>query len=291
MERVAGKKLLTVVIPTLNEEGHLPKLLKDLKAQTFKNFGIVVVDAKSKDKTREIAQKNNIDVIVSNKKNVCYQRNLGFQKNNSEWIAFMDADNRIPKTFLQKIKKHIETGQNDILSTWIKPDSNLKKDLYTATLMNVFMDINKKTKQPYVLESMIFIKRKSLKTLNGFDTNIPWSEGNDLLKRALKKGMKFELIRNPKYVYSFRRLKKMGTFKMLQEVSQMEIIKILNGKLTKKDTKSLYPMTGGSFYKKTKKPKGELQEFISILFRNKLINQKSLSLFKQGINTWKSLFS
>lgn len=290
MRKNGKKAYLTVIIPTLNEESRLPNLLNDLTLQTYKDFEVVVVDAKSKDKTREIAQKFDANVVISNKKNVSYQRNLGLKNGNSEWLVFMDADNRISKTFLEKVIKQIEATHPDILSTWIKPDSRLKKDKFTATLMNIFMDINKKSKRPYVLESMLFIKRESFKALKGFNTTIPWSEGNDLLERACEKGMKFKFIKNPKYTYSFRRFKKTGTFKMFQEVSQMEIIKMLNGSLTKKNAASLYPMMGGSFYKTKQKPKTALQEFIPILFQSKTINKKSLSSLKQGLNTWKSFF-
>ena len=44
-------KKVSVIIPTLNEEKHLPKLLKDLQKQKNKDFEVVIVDAYSDDKT------------------------------------------------------------------------------------------------------------------------------------------------------------------------------------------------------------------------------------------------
>ena len=74
----------SVVIPTLNEELFLPNLLEDFKKQKVKNFEIIVVDAKSKDKTRKIVksfkQSLKIKLFLSNKKNVAYQKNLGAKK-------------------------------------------------------------------------------------------------------------------------------------------------------------------------------------------------------------------
>jgi len=46
--------MLSIIIPTLNEEKFLPHLLKSLKDQTFKDFEIIVADNNSTDITRSI---------------------------------------------------------------------------------------------------------------------------------------------------------------------------------------------------------------------------------------------
>lgn len=286
-----GEKIFTIVIPTLNEHVHLPRLLNDLNIQTIQNFNVVVVDAKSDDGTQNIASKMGCFVIESPKKNVSYQRNMGVKASKTDWVIFMDADNRVPKSFIYKITKYINKHETDILSTWLKSSSQLKKDKLTATIMNIFMEINKNSSQPYVMESMIIIKKNIFMKLGGFDVNVNWREGEGLLKKAKEYGFTFEFIRNPKYTYSFRRLKKIGAFKMFQEMSQMEIIKLIKGgKLTKEDTELFYPMKGGKFYNSKYKEKVTLQKFISILFQDNTVSKKSVSSFKKSLNTWKSLF-
>lgn len=286
------KAYFTIVIPTLNEEKHLPSLLNDLGKQTFSDFEVVVVDANSKDNTRVIAEKYKAKVVVSDKKNVSFQRNLGAKNSDTDWIIFMDADNRIPKNYLTGLKRHAERLNPDILSTWLKPDTSNKQDRFTATVMNIFMDMNKNSKKPYVMESMILVKKSSFEKLGGFDININWREGEDLIERAIAQKMVFEFVKAPKFAYSFRRFKKIGAFKMFQEMSQMEIIKMLKGgKLTKKETALLYPMKGGSFYKDGKKPKLTLQKFLSILFSDKSISKKAVVLFEKSLDSWKSFFS
>lgn len=286
-----GEKIFTIVIPTLNEQVHLPKLLNDLKSQSTQNFDVVVVDAKSEDNTRSIASKMGCLVVESSKKNVSYQRNIGVKASNTKWVIFMDADNRIPKTFIYKITNYISKHKVDILSTWLKSSSKLKKDKLTATIMNIFMEINKNSSQPYVMESMIAIKKEVFLKIGGFDIDVNWREGEGLLKKAKEYEFIFEFIRNPKYTYSFRRLKKIGAFKMFQEMSQMEIIKLLKGgKLTKEDTALFYPMLGGDFYKAKGKNKITLKKFISILFQDETVSNKSVNSFKKSLDTWKSLF-
>src|SRR3989338_5592431 len=48
-----NKPYFSVIIPTLNEEKYLPKLLKDLVSQTYRDFEVVLVDGNSDDKTVE----------------------------------------------------------------------------------------------------------------------------------------------------------------------------------------------------------------------------------------------
>jgi glycosyltransferase involved in cell wall biosynthesis len=260
----------TIIIPTLNEEKNLPNLLSDLQNQSYKNFNIVVVDANSKDKTQKIAKKYKANLIVSNKKNVSYQRNLGAKEAKTEWLVFMDADNRIPKNYLISLKRHAMELDPDILSTWFKPDTNLRQDRFTATLMNIFIDLNKNTPTPYVMESMILFKKKSFEKLGGFDTTIGWREGEELLKRARKLDMKFEFVKTPRYKYSFRRFKKSGSPKLFQSMVKMEILRITKGKLPEDKAKKYYPMKGGRYYDAT--------------------NKKLVSSLEKSFDSWKSFF-
>ena len=266
---------MAVVIPTLNEEKHLPNLLTDLSNQTFKNFRVIVVDADSEDETKEIAGKFNklglnIKVITTAKKNVSHQRNLGADSADTDWVIFMDADNRIPKNFLAGIKHQATTLNPDILSTWFRPDTNIAQDKFTATLMNIFMDITKNTPTPFMMESMVLVKKKSFEELKGFDTNILWREGEDLLKRARKMKMKFEFVKNPRYKYSFRRFKKSGSKKMFQNMVKMEILRITKGKLSPQKARIYYPMKGGKYYETKAK--------------------KSVTSFEKSLDAWKSFF-
>lgn len=266
---------MTVVIPTLNEEKHLPNLLADLSKQTFKNFKVIVADANSEDKTKDIAKKFNklglkIKFLTTAKKNVSHQRNLGADSADTDWVVFMDADNRIPKNYLSDIKHHAKSLNPDILSTWFRPDTNIAQDKFTATLMNIFMDIAKNSPTPFIMESMILVKKKSFKKLKGFDTKILWREGEDLLKRAHKMKMKFEFVKNPRYKYSFRRFKKSGARKMFQNMVKMEILRITKGKLPSEKARIYYPMKGGKYYEtKTK---------------------KAVTSFEKSLDAWKSFF-
>ena len=48
--------MISIIIPTLNEEAYLPKLLRSIHGQHFKDMEVIVADAGSKDKTVQIAK-------------------------------------------------------------------------------------------------------------------------------------------------------------------------------------------------------------------------------------------
>lgn len=88
---------LSIIIPCLNEEFYLEKLLRSLVQQTYKNLEVIIVDGNSKDKTCEIAKKYiqvfpNCRIIISDKRQIAYQRNLGVRKAKYERLLFLDAD-------------------------------------------------------------------------------------------------------------------------------------------------------------------------------------------------------
>jgi glycosyltransferase involved in cell wall biosynthesis len=247
------KLYFSIVIPTLNEEKRLPKLLTDLSAQTLKDFEVIVADGNSDDNTVKKAIKfkdrlQNLTVLSSKKRHVCIQRNLGAKKAKADWIIFMDADNHIPNYFLQGIKYKIESTKPDILTTWIKPDSKHHKDQAISTIVNLFFEVQKTTKNPSVLESMLCIKKSAFKKLHGFNESLPWGEGGDLLRRAVKKNLKFEVVREPKYTYSLRRLRKQGTLTIARNVAVFELTRLRKKQLPKEKATYLYPMEGGKYF-------------------------------------------
>jgi|TARA_B100001964_G_scaffold192740_1_gene215591 dolichol-phosphate mannosyltransferase len=110
----------TVVLPTLNENDHINKLIKDIQivfSEIDQDYEIIVVDDNSNDGTidriKEIKKdNNNIQLYVRKglKKNLANSINLGIKKSKFENIIWMDADFQHPpdhiKLFHNKQKKY-----------------------------------------------------------------------------------------------------------------------------------------------------------------------------------------
>jgi glycosyltransferase involved in cell wall biosynthesis len=250
---MATKPFFSIIIPTLNEQEFLPHLLTDLTSQTNQDFEVTIVDAKSKDNTIKRAAEFNpklpsLKIISSSKRNVSHQRNLGAKHARANWLIFMDADNRLPSYFLQGIKYKLELKQPQIFTCWIKPDTNFRKDQTFVTLYNLLIEFQKNTKKPYGLEAMMGFNKKVFFKLNGFNPELLWSEGSELLSRAAKQGFYYEIFKNPQYQYSLRRLRKQGTLKSIRNVAKIELSRIINKPIPKHQVAEIYPMKGGGYF-------------------------------------------
>lgn len=117
MEFTKGKKplhinpknpLVSVVIPALNEEKFLENNLYSIINQKFKDFELIVVDNNSTDRTAEIARSFGAKVIFNAVKGVGSARQAGFMKAKGKIIATTDADNILPRDWLETIVKRFE---------------------------------------------------------------------------------------------------------------------------------------------------------------------------------------
>src|SRR6266702_7918120 len=94
---------VSIVIPTLNEEKYLPRLLMSIREQTVPPAEVIVADADSIDKTKQIAK--SFGCIVTKGGYLPTGRNNGAKLATSELILFLDADVMLPADFLQKTVK------------------------------------------------------------------------------------------------------------------------------------------------------------------------------------------
>jgi len=287
-----GKPFFSIIIPTLNEERYLPNLLSDLYKQTFKDYEVIIVDAKSEDKTLQRAERSrkkikNFSILKSDKRNVSYQRNLGAHIATADWLIFMDADNRLPGYFLQGIKFHIEMLNPDILSTWINPDSQNKRDKAATILANLYIELQKTTKKPQVLESLLCINRTSFNKLGGFNENIHWAEGSYLIQKAKKKKMKFHIVREPKYTFSFRRLRKQGGLRTIR-LAELEISRLRGKKLPEDKEKQLYPMEGGKYFEIDQESASRIEKLFLKLINSRPKDKLKTKLINRVYNLIKS---
>lgn len=104
--------MISVIIPTLNEEKFLPKCLESLKKQEHRNkYEIIIVDNNSKDDTKKIAKKFGVKVVHCLSQGITYARELGVYEASGDIIAQGDADTIYPKNWLTKIEDHFSNHQ------------------------------------------------------------------------------------------------------------------------------------------------------------------------------------
>lgn len=104
---------ISVVIPAYNEEKYLAACLKSILAQTEKPHEIIVVNNNSTDTTALIAASfPEVTVINEKKQGITPTRNKGFDSAKGDIIARTDADTKVPKNWLKKIRERFEEDEN-----------------------------------------------------------------------------------------------------------------------------------------------------------------------------------
>lgn len=110
----AAKALtISIIIPSYNEENHLPACLDAIAAQTTAPDEVIVIDNNSTDRTAQIAANYPFVKILSEKRRgVAYARDTGFNAASSILIGRIDADTVLPIDWIEKVKEFYATPAN-----------------------------------------------------------------------------------------------------------------------------------------------------------------------------------
>lgn len=208
------KPALSIIIPTLNEEKYIGKLLTSLSDQTFKNFEVILVDSESEDKTVSIAKsyKLSLTVVTEKRKGVGLARNTGAKHAKSNTLLFLDADIILPRYFLKDCLNEFEQRFLEVATATSIPISReLRIHLYFY--IQNWTIIAGQYFSPLALGYCIFCTKRIHERINGFDENVILGEDTDYAERAGRWG-KFRILRSGKVRVSTRRFDKEGWYKV-----------------------------------------------------------------------------
>lgn len=218
--------MLSIIIPTLNEEKYLPLLLSSIKEQNYKeDIEIIVADAGSKDKTVEIAKKYGCKVIPGGMP--AKGRNEGAKVAKGELLLFFDADVILPTGFLKEFLKKFKQNNIDVASTGLKATSNKLIYKIGSKLWNLYFKANQYL-FPCAGGFCILVKKPLHKRLGGFDETVKIEEDFIYVRKA-KKIAKFHFFLSPRFLVSTRRFEEEGLSKTLFKYALIELYNIFIG--------------------------------------------------------------
>ncbi len=209
----------SIVIPTLNEENYLPKLLRALQAQKEKNFEILIVDARSKDNTKKVVDEFRprlpIHFLEVSRKNVAYQRNYGAEKAAGQYLLFLDADAGISATFTRNAKKIVVRNKGLVFIPSVLPDEDTYLDRQIVfNFVNFLIDVSQNLGKPLSSGGSMILEKNFFHIIEGFDTKLVYAEDHDIIQKAQEWGVKAKFLPNLRVRFSLRRMRKEGRLKL-----------------------------------------------------------------------------
>lgn len=210
------QKGISVIIPTLNEQFYIGRLLDSISKQSYKGIiEVIVVDGNSKDKTVEVARQYRKFIpnltVISCQRGISIQRNKGAEKARFNALLFLDADVAIPPEFISELTD--KTKDKSFISTTLFLLNDLDFRTFLIALVvypiSVFLCWKRKISNGFC----IFTTKKNHNEINGFREDLKYAEDVDYGQRSIKNGTKFHFYFSPQHYYSVRRLKKTGRLK------------------------------------------------------------------------------
>lgn len=172
--------LVSIIVPTKNEENNLRDCLDACQNQDYKNIEIIVIDNHSTDQTREIAKEYTSKVFVKRPERSA-QKNFGAKRAEGQYILFLDADACLTDGVIFQCVNLVRSKGKSMV---IIPERDIGKGFWSAV---------KALERSFYLgddtiEAPWFYKKASFLSLGGYDESMFAGEDWDLFDRARQKG-------------------------------------------------------------------------------------------------------
>lgn len=200
------QKTLSVVIPTYNEEDYIKACLDSVFAQTVLPAEVIVVDNNSTDKTKQIVSKyKKVKLLNESRQGQVYARITGFNAAKSHWLATLDADSVIDKTWIEEMMLHA-SSKHDAFSSYVYTNEGFLSGLVSRVGNFFFFAVNKLISGQYLLLGSNFVMTKKLwlDVRDHMRLRTDLWEDLDLGLIAASKGYKISLLKRQNVQISIR---------------------------------------------------------------------------------------
>ncbi|MDD4995117.1 MAG: glycosyltransferase [Patescibacteria group bacterium] len=221
--------MISIIIPTFNEERLLPKLLDSIKRQTYRDYEVIVADAASRDRTHEIAEAWGARVVEGG--TPAAGRNAGARAARGQYLLFLDADVILPVNFLRTALSEFNTNYFEIATPTLFPISDLNIDKIIFFFANLIIESTQDF-YSFAPGAGILVTRRLHERIRGFNETLKMSEDHDYVERA-REFAKYGVLKNAYLFLSVRRLDHEGRLNLLRKYFLLDVYRFINKKVDK----------------------------------------------------------
>ena len=173
-------ELVTVVVPTRNNERTIESCLRSVATQTHPRVQLVVVDNSSADGTEAIARRFTDEVISAGPERSA-QRNVGLLRARGSWFLWLDSDMVLPADC---VSVALAVAEREMASAVALPERTVGQGFWTACRSlerSCYLDA------PW-LHNPRLVRVDVMRELGGFDAGMSGPEDADLRLRVRGSG-------------------------------------------------------------------------------------------------------
>lgn len=173
--------LISIVVTTKNEEKNIANCLESIKAQSYRNTEIIVVDNNSADKTKEIARRFTPNVFDCGPERSA-QRNHGMmERAQGEYVMFIDADMTLSQDLIKTCVDFISSGSYIAL--------HIREIVLGDNFWSQVRRFERSFYDGTVIDGARFFQKDIFIKIGGFDEALNGPEDWDLDKKIKQVGM------------------------------------------------------------------------------------------------------
>lgn len=197
---------ISIVVPSFNQSDYLEDCLESAYNQTVPALEIIVVDDGSTDNSLEIAHRymfkefpgieSPVRVVSQVNKGLPSARNTGIMNARGDYILFLDADDKLVETAVERIQAEIRRTNADIVTPSFR---EFGKSDRTIVLQGFTMEDLKTANR---LGYFSAIRRSTLLECGGYNPKMVWGwEDYDLWFDLFKRGKSISILQEVLVMY------------------------------------------------------------------------------------------
>ena len=132
------KNNIEILIPTLNEEGNIEKVINELRLQGYSN--ITILDANSTDQTVNIAKKNGCRILLDDASVLGFGGSVinGLNNLEHEYFCIFDGDNSFNPKAISEMLNKLSNGADFVFGTRYLNGNKSEDDTLVTKFGNFF---------------------------------------------------------------------------------------------------------------------------------------------------------